>query len=58
MINEKKIAIRLRDAAILQLRKPDFVEAKNVTIAVIDQLIKEMPSNTLLLEVKIELKKL
>lgn len=58
MTNEKKIAIKLRDAAILQLRKPDFVEAKNVTIAVLDQLIKEMPTNTLLMEIKIELKKL
>lgn len=58
MTEEKKIAIKLRDAAIRQLRTPDFTEAKNVTISVVDQLIKEMPTNTLLLEIKIELKKL
>ena len=58
MTDERKIAIKLRDAAIRKLRTPDFTEAKNVTIAVVDQLIKEMPTNTFLLEIKIELKKL
>lgn len=58
MTQEKKIAINLRDAALRQMKEANYAQAKNITLAIIDQLIKETPVNNLFLDIKIELKKL